>query len=54
MSEWLNGIYNDFYRSVIYDERYKLILEGLGNTIIIAIIRCKNTKNIRYNPHYFK
>lgn len=37
MSEWLNGIYNDFYRSVIYDERYKLILEGLGNTIIIAI-----------------
>lgn len=36
MSEWLNGIYNDFYRSVIYDERYKLILEGLGNTIIIA------------------
>ncbi len=37
MSEWLNRIYNDFYRSVIYDERYKLILEGLGNTIIIAI-----------------
>ncbi len=37
MSEWLNGIYNDFYRSVIYDERYKLILEGLSNTIIIAI-----------------
>ena len=37
MSEWLNGIYNDFYRSVIYDERYKLILEGLGNTIIMAI-----------------
>lgn len=37
MSEWLNGIYNDFYRSVIYDERYKLILEGLGNTSIIAI-----------------
>ena len=37
MSEWLNRIYNDFYRSVIYDERYKLILEGLCNTIIIAI-----------------
>ena len=37
MSELLNGIYDDFYKTVIFDERYKLILEGLGNTIIIAI-----------------
>ena len=28
---------NKFYYSVIYDARYKYILEGLGNTLIIAI-----------------
>ena len=33
----LNGIYDDFYKTVIFDERYKLILEGLKNTILIAI-----------------
>lgn len=38
MSEWLNGIYNDFYQNIIYDDRYKLLLEGLLNTIVIAII----------------
>ena len=37
MSELLNGIYDDFYMTVIFDERYKLILEGLKNTILIAI-----------------
>ncbi len=37
MSELLNGIYDDFYKTVIFDERYKLILEGLKNTILIAI-----------------
>lgn len=30
-------IYNSFYESVIYDERYKFILEGLFNTLIIAL-----------------
>ena len=29
-------IYNSFYDSVIYDDRYKFILEGLFNTLIIA------------------
>lgn len=38
MSEWLNGIYNDFYQNIIYDDRYKLLLEGLLNTFVIAII----------------
>ena len=28
---------NKFYYSVIYDARYKFILEGLGNTLLIAI-----------------
>ena len=37
MSELLNGIYDDFYKTVIFDERYKLILEGLKNNILIAI-----------------
>ena len=31
------GIVNKFYYSVIYDGRYKYILEGLGNTLLIAI-----------------
>lgn len=30
-------IYNSFYDSVIYDNRYKFILEGLFNTLIIAL-----------------
>lgn len=30
-------IWDSFYQSVIYDNRYKFILEGLGNTIIIAL-----------------
>ncbi len=32
-----NGIKERFYNSVIYDGRYKYILEGLKNTIIIAL-----------------
>lgn len=30
-------IWDSFYQSVIYDSRYKFILEGLSNTIIIAL-----------------
>lgn len=33
---FLTGIWDSFYQSVIYDDRYKFILEGLANTIIIA------------------
>lgn len=33
----MTEIYNDFYKSVIYDKRYLYILEGLKNTILIAI-----------------
>ncbi len=32
-----NGIVERFYNSVIYDGRYKYILQGLRNTIIIAL-----------------
>lgn len=37
MSDFLNNIYNDFYKTVIFDNRYELILEGLKNTIIISL-----------------
>jgi len=32
-----NGIWDKFYYSVIYDGRYKYILEGLKNTLLIAL-----------------
>ena len=31
------GLYDRFYNSVIYDGRYKYILEGLRNTLLIAL-----------------
>lgn len=34
---FFGGIWNSFYQSVIYDNRYEFILEGLFNTIIIAL-----------------
>lgn len=37
MSDFLNDIYNNFYKTVIFDNRYELILEGLKNTIIISL-----------------
>ena len=33
----MNGIVLDFYKTVIYDDRYMMILEGLKNTILIAL-----------------
>ena len=35
--EWFLGIGEAIYQSLIYDNRYKFILEGLFNTLIIAI-----------------
>lgn len=35
--QFLNNIGSSFYQSVIYDNRYKFIIEGLFNTIIIAL-----------------
>ena len=32
-----NSIYQRFYNTVIYDGRYKYILTGLGNTLLIAL-----------------
>lgn len=33
----MDGIVLDFYKTVIYDDRYMMILEGLKNTILIAL-----------------
>lgn len=33
----MEKIFNSFYNSVIYDDRYKYILEGLFHTILIAL-----------------
>ena len=33
----MNGIVLDFYKTVIHDDRYMMILEGLKNTILIAL-----------------
>lgn len=33
----MNGIVLDFYKTVIYDDRYMMILEGVKNTILIAL-----------------
>lgn len=33
----MNDIVLDFYKTVIYDDRYMVILEGLKNTILIAL-----------------
>lgn len=35
--EMFLGLGEDVYESLIYDNRYKFILEGLGNTIVIAV-----------------
>ena len=35
--EMFLGLGEDVYESLIYDNRYKFILEGLGNTLIIAV-----------------
>ena len=37
MSDLLNKIYDNFYKTVIVDNRYELILEGLKNTLIISL-----------------
>ena len=33
----MSKIYDEFYKSLIYDDRYLYILEGLKNTLLIAI-----------------
>lgn len=32
----MDKISNNLYKTFVYDDRYKYILEGLGNTLIIA------------------
>ena len=37
MSDLLNKIYDNFYKTIIFDNRYELILAGLKNTPIISL-----------------
>ena len=35
--DFFKELYDSFYMSVIYDNRYEYILEGLGNTLLISL-----------------
>lgn len=37
MDNFLENLWDDFYQSIIFDNRYLYILDGLKNTVIIAI-----------------
>ncbi len=37
INQMFHGIWNAFYQSVLYDDRYKYLLEGLLNTVFIAV-----------------
>ena len=37
MTEWFNSLADTFYRCFIEDSRWKWMLEGLGNTMIITV-----------------
>jgi len=37
MTEWFNNLADTFYRCFIEDSRWKWMLEGLGNTMIITV-----------------
>ena len=38
LSLWFNNLSADFYKSFIYKDRYKLILDGIGVTIKVSIL----------------
>ncbi len=65
LPEWLHEFFFTFYKSFIYDNRYELMVEGLGNTllltftalilgvalgVVVAIVRVSYDKN-RINMH---
>lgn len=35
----MDKISDNLYKTFVYDDRYKYILEGLGNTLIIAFLQ---------------
>ena len=36
MENFINNVYEQFYQTLIEQDRYRFILEGLGKTLIIA------------------
>ena len=37
---WYAGIWNDLYRGLIMDDRWKLYIEGTGITLLLAAVAC--------------
>ena len=36
LPQWLEEFFYDFYKSFIFDDRYMLYVEGLGNTLLLT------------------
>ena len=36
MENFINNVYEQFYQTLVEQDRYRFILEGLGKTLIIA------------------
>lgn len=36
LPEWLESIFYRFYKCIIYDDRYMMYVEGLGNTLLLT------------------
>ena len=35
--EWLEGIFYDLYKCLIFDDRYMMFFRGLGNTMLLTL-----------------
>jgi len=38
MPEWLEDLFYRFYRSLLYENRYEMYIEGLGNTLMLTFM----------------
>ena len=38
MPEWIEDLCYDVYKSFIFDNRYEMYLEGLGNTLLLTAL----------------
>ena len=39
-NSWYQGVYNDLYRGLIQDDRWKLYISGTGITLLLAAVAC--------------
>ena len=40
MLEFFESLWNQFYNALLANQRYQIYLEGLGNTLLIALVAC--------------